>query len=102
MRRVLVDHVRRQRASKRFSPEDRVTLSTQAALVTGQEVDVLDLHRALERFAEVAPRPAQLVELRYFGGRTTPEAAEALGVSMATVERDWKAARIWLHKALID
>lgn len=100
MRRILVDHARRLQAGKRFAPEDRVTLGTRGTPAAGSEVDVLDLHRALERFARIAPRPAQLVELRYFGGLTNPEAAEVLEVSKATVERDWKSARVWLYQEL--
>ena len=100
MRRILVDHARRQRAGKRIAPEDRVTLVTEVDATPGAEVDVLDLNRALERFAEIAPRPAQLVELRYFGGLTLPEAAEVLGVARATAARDWKAARVWLIREL--
>ena len=96
MRRVLVDHARRGRAEKRFSPSDRVTLGTGAGATPGQELEVLDLHRALERLAAFAPRPAQVVELRYFGGMTLPEVAQVLGVSRATAARDWEAARTWL------
>ena len=100
MRRILVDHARRQRAGKRIAPEDRVTLVTDVDVTPGGEVDVLDLHRALEKFAEIAPRPARLVELRYFGGLTLPEAAQVLGASRATVARDWNAARVWLSGEL--
>ena len=100
MRRILVDHARRQRADKRIAPEHRVTLGTEVDATPTPEVDVLDLHRALERFVEIAPRPAQLVELRYFGGLTLPEAARVLGVSRATAARDWKAARVWLVREL--
>ena len=96
MRRILVDHARRQSAGKRFAPRDRVTLDTSAAIESGTSVDVLDLHRALERFSEFAPRPARLLELRFFGGLTLNEAAEVADVSRATAARDWEAARIWL------
>ncbi len=100
MRRILVDHARRHQAGKRFAPEARVTLGAEMGSTPREEVDVIALHQALERFAEVAPRPAQLVEMRYFGGLTNPEAAEVLEVSLATVERDWKAARLWLRRQL--
>ena len=100
MRRVLVDHARRQQADKRFSPKDRVTLLSRVSLIKGEDVDLLDLHRVLERYAQIAPRPAQLVELRYFGGLTNPEAAEVLEVSLGTVERDWRLARVWLRREL--
>ncbi len=110
MRRILVDHGRRLQANKRIGPADRITLDTRVTPLaetslavtplTQSEIDVLDLHRALERFAEIAPRPAHLVELRYFGGLTNREAAEVLETSVATVERDWKAARAWLRREL--
>ena len=105
MRRILVDHGRRLQADKRIGPADRITLDTRVTPLaeiplTGPEIDVLDLHRALERFAEIAPRPAELVELRYFGGLTNREAAVVLETSVATVERDWKAARAWLRREL--
>ncbi|MEM9596035.1 MAG: ECF-type sigma factor [Acidobacteriota bacterium] len=96
MRRYLVDRARRRLAQKRFDPRDRVTLSTDAAVVGGDPVDVLDLHRALERFVDIAPRAARLVELRFFCGLTLPEAAQAEGISRATAARDWEAARVWL------
>jgi DNA-directed RNA polymerase specialized sigma24 family protein len=66
----------------------------------GPEPDVLDVHRALEDLAQIAPRQASLVELRFFGGLTLPEAAEALELSLATAERDWRAARHWLRRRL--
>ncbi|MEM7585806.1 MAG: ECF-type sigma factor [Acidobacteriota bacterium] len=100
MRRILIDHARRLQAGKRFAPEDRVTLVTEIAPIVKGRVDVLDLHQALERFSEIAPRPSQLVELRYFAGLTNAEAAVVLGVSRPTVERDWKAARVWLRQEL--
>lgn len=102
MRRVLVDHARRHRAEKRPSPEDRLTLQTALAGAAAPEIDVLALHEALERLAEIHPRQAQLVELRYFSGLSNPEAAEALGVSLATVERDWQVARLWLADRLAN
>ncbi|MEM7052321.1 MAG: ECF-type sigma factor [Acidobacteriota bacterium] len=100
MRRVLVDHARRLRAEKRPSPNHRMTLQTDVRQAPGPEVEVLDLHRALKRFAAFAPRPARLLELRYFGGLTLAEAAEVAGVSRATAARDWEAARVWLSGEL--
>ena len=100
MRRVLVDHARRARAQKRFDPAERVTLVTRIEAEPHREFDVLDLHDALERLAKVAPRPAQLVELRFFAGLTVPEIAEVLGISKATAARDWTTARMWLRREL--
>lgn len=100
MRRVLVDHARRRQAEKRPSPEDRLTLQTALAGGGAPEIDLLDLHEALERLAGIHPRQARLVELRYFGGLSSREAALALEVSLATVERDWQVARLWLADRL--
>jgi RNA polymerase sigma factor (TIGR02999 family) len=100
MRRVLVDHARRYRAGRRFSPERRLTLDPEGFEAAQAPVDVLDLHRALEGFAEVSPRAARVVELRYFGGLTLDEIGEVLEVSPATAARDWTAARLWLQREL--
>ncbi len=104
MRRVLVDHARRHRAGKRVGPGDKISLEEAPELAGGfrlsLDVDVLALHEALARLARVNARQAKLVELRYFAGLTNAEAAEALGVSVGTVERDWHVARLWLHRRL--
>ena len=100
MRQVLVDHARGQRAAKRFSPEDRVELDTGLVSSRGDSVDVLALDEALSKLAKVAPRAAELVEIRFFGGLENREVAEVLGVSLSTIERDWRAARAWLRDAL--
>jgi RNA polymerase sigma factor (TIGR02999 family) len=100
MRRVLVDHARRYRAGKRIGIQDKVSLGEVEEPAIEPDVEVLAVHEALERLAEIHPRQAQLVELRYFGGLTNAEAAAHFGVSRATAERDWKVARIWLHRRL--
>ncbi len=100
MRRVLVDHARRHQAGKRIGKDARVTLITAHGLGGGPDTDVLAIHQALELLKEVNERQAKLVELRHFGGLTNPEAAEVLGVSLGTVERDWKLARLWLFRKL--
>jgi len=100
MRRILVDRARARRTAKRSGRWARVTLD-EAAQVDGQTaVDVLDLDSALTRLAAVDPRKCRLAELRYFAGLSIAEAAHALGVSEATAERDWQAARAWLFKEL--
>ena len=100
MRRVLVDYARAHLRDKRGGGWEKVTLSEAAELQDGRTVEVLDLDRALERLAEADPRKAKLVELRYFGGLTMEEAAQVLGASLATAERDWKFARAFLLREL--
>lgn len=100
MRRVLVDHARRRAAAKRPDPRARLTLSGLALPGGAPEVDVLDLDAALARLARLDPRAARVVELRGFAGCSAAEAAEALGVSEATVARDWRMAQSWLRREL--
>lgn len=102
MRRVLVDYARGHLREKRGSGLEKLSLSEAAELVGGRDVELLDLDRALDRLAEIDPRKAKLVELRYFGGLTTEEAAESVGISVATAERDWKFSRAFLIRELGD
>jgi RNA polymerase sigma factor (TIGR02999 family) len=97
MRRILVDHARRRRAAKRNAAET-VCLESQG-FRTGV-LDVLTVDEALQRLALEYPRQAAGVELRFFGELSTPEIARTLNVSSATVERDWRFARAWLHGEL--
>ena len=99
MRRVLVDHARGHLAQKRGGAQERVTLSAAEGLAA-PEVDLIALDSALEKLAALDPRQSQIVELRYFGGLTNEETAEALGISPATVKREWTVAKAWLRKAL--
>ncbi|HWB31451.1 MAG TPA: ECF-type sigma factor [Vicinamibacterales bacterium] len=99
MRRILVDRARRDRMAKRSGRWARVTLDEHVA-TTGPDVDVLDLDRALTRLATFDPRKTQIAELRFFGGLSLAETGQALGVSVATVEREWQTARAWLYAAL--
>ena len=100
MRRILVDRARARRAEKRSGRWARVTLDDAAKVQDAIEVDVLDLDAALIRLAAFDARKSQLAELRFFAGLSVAEAAHALGVSDATAERDWQAARAWLLKEL--
>lgn len=102
MRRVLVDHARAQAAAKRPSAGLRVALDDDLAVASPPEVDLLLLDQALHELAGLNERHSQVVELRFFGGLSCEEAAEALGVSLATVNRDWRLARAWLHRRLRD
>lgn len=99
MRCVVIDHVRRQRADKRGGGVEDV-LFRDTLIGAAPSDDVLALDEALERFARVDPRGAQIVECRFFGGLTLDETAAALGVSTPTVERGWRAARAWLYRDL--
>jgi RNA polymerase sigma-70 factor, ECF subfamily len=96
MREVLIDHARRRSADRRGGNRRRVPLDAAVDYFEGQGLDVVAVHEALDRLAEVDARQAQVMTLRYFGGMTVSEVAEALGVSKVTVERDWRLARAWL------
>jgi RNA polymerase sigma-70 factor (ECF subfamily) len=101
MRRILVDNARRRRAEKRGGDWERVTLADVEAAADGQpEIDVLALNDALERLAEFDPQQERIVELRYFGGLTIDETAEVVGISPATVVREWTIAKAWLRADL--
>ena len=101
MRRILVDHARARRAEKRGGDMEKVTLAGDEIAAEGpNEVDVLALHEALERLAAFDPQQERVVELRYFGGLTIEEAAEVMGISPATVVRDWTFAKAWLRAEL--
>ena len=100
MRRVLVDHARARRALKRGGGDVQITLGDAYSAVAPDAVDVIALDDALARLAVMDARKARLVELRYFAGLSIPEAAAALGVSQATVIREWAVARMWLRREL--
>jgi RNA polymerase sigma factor (TIGR02999 family) len=99
MRRILVDRARARRTAKRSGQWTRVTLD-EAALAASRDVDVVDLDLALTKLATFDERKSRIVELRFFGGLSLEETGEVLGISVATVERDWQAARAWLFKRL--
>lgn len=99
MRQVLVDHARAQLASKRHGGV-RVTLSEADDEAVQSELDVIAIDEALARLAELDAQQAQVVELRYFGGLSIEDTAQALRVSTATVKRDWTMARTWLRAEL--
>ena len=99
MRRILVDNARRKHAVKHGAGRRRLPLA-EFHRVTESPQDLLDLDDALTRFAAEEPDKARLVQLRFFAGLSTPEAAAALGVSVATAERWWAFARAWLFSEL--
>ncbi len=101
MRRILVNHERARRADKRDVECVPLTLSgPHDVAADAPPADIVALHDALLAFETVDPRAAKVVELRYFGGLENDEVAEALGISPATVKRDWAIARAWLERAL--
>ena len=103
MRRILVDHARGRHAAKRGGGMAQLTLGDDDAASGAPDergVDVLVLNEVLERLATMDPAQARIVELRYFGGLTIEDTAEALGVSPATVKREWAVARAWLRREL--
>jgi len=101
MRRILVDHARKRRAGKRGGGWERVTLAGNEAATDGpKEIDVLALDEALERLAQFDSQQERIVELRYFGGLTIDETAEVVGISAATVVREWTIAKAWLRADL--
>lgn len=101
IRRVLVDHARRRRRQKR-DHGIRVTLDAEVAHAVGGDIDVLALDEALAQLDAMAPRQARVVELRFFGGLNIEETAVALGLSPATVKRDWTFARAVLLRMLTE
>ena len=103
MRQILVQRARRRNAAKRGGNPERITLDEQLLPDHGGgpgDVDVLALDAALDRLAALDQRQAKVVELRYFGGLTVEETAEALDISPATVKRHWTLARAWLRREL--
>ncbi|MGE0126504.1 MAG: sigma-70 family RNA polymerase sigma factor [Blastocatellales bacterium] len=100
MRRVLVEEARRRGYGKRGADFTRVSFD-EALLVSEQrDVELIALDEALERLEEFAPRKCRVVELRYFGGLTIEETAEAMGVTEDMVKRDWRTAKLWLLSEL--
>ena len=100
MRQILVDYARRRNAAKRGGGAQRVTLDDGGLRVDAEAAALLDLDRALDQLARRDARMGQVVECRVFGGLTNEETADAVGVSVATVDRDWSRARAFLHEVL--
>jgi RNA polymerase sigma factor (TIGR02999 family) len=99
MRRVLVDYARRQKRDKRGGGV-AVTSLDGHAVTSAPSVDIVALDEALQSLGTVDPQQCRVVELRFFGGLSIEETAEALGISPATVKRDWTTAKAWLHQEL--
>ena len=97
MRRILVDHARAAGAQRRGGGALRVDLDEVTAGFRPASIDLLLLDESLRELERLEPRAGKIVEMRYFGGHTDKEVADALGVSLATVRRDWEFARSWLY-----
>ncbi len=100
MRNILVDYALRRKAEKRGGGGARVTLEDDLAVQEASGSDVLAVHAALERLEAIDARQGRVVECRYFAGMSIEETAQALGVSPASVKRDWALARAWLNREL--
>jgi RNA polymerase sigma factor (TIGR02999 family) len=102
MRHVLIDHARRRHYAKRGGDARQVSLE-EAALMTHERArELLRLDEALDELAKLDSRKGRVVELRYFGGLSLEETAAALDISVMTVRRDWRAAKAWLYKAMMN
>jgi RNA polymerase sigma factor (TIGR02999 family) len=100
MRQVLVEHARRRQSEKRGGQWERLSLHSQILDERDSEIEVLDLHRALEKLTSLDPPLGKLVELRFFGGFTMQESASVLEVSERKAAKDWAGARLWLGREL--
>jgi RNA polymerase sigma factor (TIGR02999 family) len=100
MRRILVDYARNRHAAKRGGGAVEVSLDKAAVVAREQAVELIALDDALMELAAISPRKNQIVELRYFGGLSVEETAEVLGISTATVVREWRSAKRLLLRAL--
>jgi RNA polymerase sigma factor (TIGR02999 family) len=100
IRRVLVDHARARGRAKRGGDEVRVTFDEESGPRSEVQWDLVALNDALDQLVKLDPQQARIVELRYFTGLSIEETAEALGISPATVKRDWATARAWLFREM--
>jgi RNA polymerase sigma-70 factor (ECF subfamily) len=98
MRRVLADHARGHNAAKRGAGMPELELNEAMAQAQSRSVDVLDLEEALQKLEKLDPQQGKIVELRFFSGLSIEDTANVLGISPATVKRDWAAARAWLFR----
>jgi RNA polymerase sigma-70 factor, ECF subfamily len=102
MRRILVDYARSRRYAKRGGEWRHVPLNEAIAVFPDRQTDIVALDDALRTLAEIDPRKARVVEMRFFGGLSVKETAEVLDVSQETVLRDWRLAKVWLLRQLSE
>jgi RNA polymerase sigma-70 factor (ECF subfamily) len=98
IRRILVDHARAQRAAKRGAGAVRLELDEALAVAQQRDLDLIALDDALERLATMDQRQSRIVELRFFAGLSVEDTADVMGISTATVKREWSSARAWLFR----
>ncbi len=101
MRRILVDHARKKVSQKRGGDRLRLDVDSVDLAVTSSPSQLLELDEALDKLAQLDSVAAQLVQLRYFAGQSVDQAAQNLGISIATAYRHWNYARVWLHGELL-
>jgi RNA polymerase sigma factor (TIGR02999 family) len=102
MRHILVDHARRRQFAKHGGDVRHVSLDNAAVMTQQRAAELVALDEALLELEQIDPRKSRVVELRYFGGLSLEETAEALEVSLMTVRRDWRAAKAWLYRRMKD
>ena len=100
MREVLIDYARTRNRAKRGGGQEPIRVEDAGDVAVTREVDLIALDEALDELERIDSQQRQIVELRYFGGLSIEETAQVLGVSPATVKRDWRMARAWLHREL--
>ena len=100
IRRILVDHARTRHAQKRGGNAQKLSLDEAIGLPEQRDLDIIALDDALKLLAELDPQQSKVIELRFFGGLSIEETAEAIGISPATVKREWVTARAWLLRQL--
>jgi len=100
MRRILINHAKERSAQKRQGYATKVSLDDAVSFFEQREVDLVALDEALNGLAVLDPQQTQIVELRFFGGLTIAEVAEVVGLSPATIKREWDSAKLWLRREL--
>jgi RNA polymerase sigma factor (TIGR02999 family) len=102
MRRILIDHARKAHYAKRGGGAIKVSLDEAAAVTEARAAELVAVDEALEKLTAMDARKGRIVELRFFGGLTEEETAEVMGISLPTVQREWRAAKAWLRRMLTE
>lgn len=102
MRQILVDHARKRTAKKRGGERMRISLNEELVISSENEIDVLAIHDALNKLAQIDQERARIVELRFYGGLSIEEIAEVLGSSRRTIQKKWAGTKAWLRRELSE